>query len=59
MGNPLEVLEGFDAGRTLALINRLGGREAALDIAAGRRSVTVEQIVLPHSPFVRPWSAGW
>lgn len=41
----LQVLEDFDAPSILALINALGGRENALDIMAGKKKVTVEDVV--------------
>ena len=45
MEKVLQVLEGFDASHTLALINALGGRDIALDIAAGKKKVAVEDVI--------------
>lgn len=43
--NPLDMLDGFDAKKTLALINRLGGREIVDEFLAGNKKVTFEDVV--------------
>ncbi len=45
MNKILEILEGFDASHVLALINAVGGRNIANDIAAGKKKVTVEDVI--------------
>ena len=45
MDKVLEMLKGWDASHVLALINQVGGREIAFDIAAGRKKVVVEDVI--------------
>lgn len=43
--NPLKELEGLDAGRQLALVKKLGGREVVNAILRGEKTVTVEDAI--------------
>lgn len=43
--NPLDMLDGFDAKKMLALINRLGGREIVDEFLAGNKKITFEDVV--------------
>ncbi|MDP3793834.1 MAG: hypothetical protein Q8R07_03720, partial [Candidatus Uhrbacteria bacterium] len=43
--NPLDLIKGIDALDVLAVINRLGGRDAWEDVKAGRSKVTLEQVI--------------
>ncbi len=43
--DPLKELEGLDAGRQLALVKKLGGREAVNAILRGEKTVTVEDAI--------------
>jgi hypothetical protein len=43
--DPLKELEGLDAGRQLALVKKLGGREVVNAILRGEKTVTVEDAI--------------
>ena len=51
---PIQILEGFDAGRVLALINRLGGRDAAEAILRNEDGVRIERPVPVLEMFAPP-----
>ena len=63
MGNPLAIIEGIDANKLLALINRLGGRENVDAILAGDKRVTFEDVVRvvigKNARFVIPEGFGF